>query len=477
MPEEIVKDHVNIGVSWNHLRQMDSALANYYKVLPLAEALDNKRFLGVLYQNIAIVNGQLGDVRGAIRSANQAREIFSALGLQDELAFVCATLSTAYQLAGVPDSSRMAMEEELRIREEQGDSLMILRVLVDFASAEIDQGHDERALEKIAPLLKRLKGVEYRSYYINALFVKVVALSNLGRHDELFPILDSIVPRALKSGDLIAVQDAFEQRYISWQEKGNYRKAFQNLVQYHAYRDSIVGQEVQVNAENLEQKYQNERLQRQLDAQAAVLTIERYEKEAKQGELDRLYLILVAGGILLALGITLVWLWMRQMKLRSQYEKVELEQKALKAQMNPHFLFNALNSIQSCILHEDKQVAYNYHSKFAGLMRQVLTQSEQEVISLQTELETLDLYLSLEQLRSSDHFQYAIEVPEGIRSEEVHVPSMLIQPFVENAIWHGLMNKPTPGILRVHIQDESQYLRVLVDDDGVGRTKAEEIRA
>ena len=149
---------------------------------------------------------------------------------------------------------------------------------------------------------------------------------------------------------------------------------------------------------------------------------------------------------------------------------------ALRAQMNPHFVFNALNSIQEFILTSNSRYANRYLSQFARLMRNVLNFSDKGQISLKKEIETLQLYLSLESLRFGDQFTYHFEVDEGIEPESCQIPPMLLQPFVENAIKHGLMHKNGSKNLYLRFYPQDNYLICEIEDDGIGRARSSEIR-
>ncbi len=137
--------------------------------------------------------------------------------------------------------------------------------------------------------------------------------------------------------------------------------------------------------------------------------------------------------------------------------------------MNPHFIFNSLNSIQSFILQNDKLKASLYLSKFSGLVRKVLEQSQQEYISLNDELATLSIYIELESERFVGRFSSLINIEPNIVTERYLVPPLIFQPFVENAIWHGLMAKEGEGQLSIDIKLSNEYLLCTVEDNGVGR--------
>lgn len=164
----------------------------------------------------------------------------------------------------------------------------------------------------------------------------------------------------------------------------------------------------------------------------------------------------------------------RQARIKNELKTSQLT--ALKAQMNPHFLYNALNSIQDLILQKDVKNASRYLTKFSHLMRQVLDASGTKSIILSDEIKVLTLYLDLEKLRFGDDFRYEIQIAPNIDSEFSHIPPMIIQPFVENAVKHGLLHK-TKGIKLLQLHFEQHDLLVCtITDNGIGRTKSTQIQ-
>lgn len=155
----------------------------------------------------------------------------------------------------------------------------------------------------------------------------------------------------------------------------------------------------------------------------------------------------------------------------------ELEAKALRAQMNPHFVFNSLNAIQECIVTGKIEEAYTYLSQFSRLLRLVLEHSDVGEVSLHEELEVLSLFVSLEQLRFRNEMEFVMKVEEALDEDEIRIPPMLIQPHLENAIWHGLRNKEGMKLLKLTIREHNpDYLEVVIEDNGIGRSKAQELR-
>jgi ligand-binding sensor domain-containing protein len=153
------------------------------------------------------------------------------------------------------------------------------------------------------------------------------------------------------------------------------------------------------------------------------------------------------------------------------------ELKALRAQMNPHFIFNALNSIQHFIMTSDEQGASKYLNKFAKLIRSILNNTEKSSVSLKDEVESLRLYIELEMLRFENKFDYEINVNADVDLDFYEVPTLLIQPYVENAIIHGLVPKSRDGHLRINISIENNFIVCVITDNGIGRQRSAELKA
>lgn len=161
-------------------------------------------------------------------------------------------------------------------------------------------------------------------------------------------------------------------------------------------------------------------------------------------------------------------------KLKDQIEKSTNELKALRAQMNPHFIFNSLNSIQHFVITHEENSAVKYLGKFSKLIRKILNNSEEEFISLQEELSTLELYLELEQLRFQNKFTYEIILSKDLETDFIKIPSMIIQPYVENAIIHGLSSLTKNGILKIEFSSINNLLHCTIDDNGIGIIKSQQ---
>lgn len=161
---------------------------------------------------------------------------------------------------------------------------------------------------------------------------------------------------------------------------------------------------------------------------------------------------------------------LKQVKAEFARQIAESEMSALRAQMNPHFIFNVLNSINRYIMLNDSEVASRYLTQFARLIRLVLENSKTAKVSLEADMEALRLYINMEKLRFLDKFDYVIEVDDDIDQQFTQIPPLLIQPYVENAIWHGLMQKENGGLLTIRLKAQDEHvLLVSIEDNGIGR--------
>ncbi|SMC37050.1 tetratricopeptide repeat-containing sensor histidine kinase [Cellulophaga tyrosinoxydans] len=203
---------------------------------------------------------------------------------------------------------------------------------------------------------------------------------------------------------------------------------------------------------------------------------------ARENELVRLKLrknenTFLVSTLLLALLALILYILYRQYQLKNEKKLLTLEQSMLRSQMNPHFLFNSLNSIKLYIINNEKKNAVYYLNKFSKLVRKILEASSLKEISLSEELETIELYMNIENIRFSNEIKFKIEIEEGIDTELIKIPSLILQPFLENAIWHGLSSKEGDKSIWIEVKKENDYFTAIsIYDNGIGRAAAEVIK-
>ncbi|MCF8298997.1 MAG: histidine kinase [Saprospiraceae bacterium] len=215
---------------------------------------------------------------------------------------------------------------------------------------------------------------------------------------------------------------------------------------------------------------QNRIVMMEQDKQLFDIQLQSMEKDHKY---QRNFIILLF--VIVSLLIFALFTAIQRIRIQKKHN-LFLDLKSLRTQMNPHFIFNALNSVNSFIAKNDELNANKYISSFSRLIRSTLENSEHDFIPLSKEIELLKSYLELENIRFSDKFSYTFDVDKNINPDTFRIPPMLIQPYIENAVWHGLRYKEKDGFLKVEIKKEKSHIKVEVIDNGIGRTKSQELK-
>jgi LytS/YehU family sensor histidine kinase len=255
----------------------------------------------------------------------------------------------------------------------------------------------------------------------------------------------------------------YQKIYDLFLAQKNYQKALEYNLLIRAINDSILKDESQRKYEEFQYKYENEKKLQNID----FLT---KENEIQKLNLKQTKFTIYVMAATLALFIIIGILLYHQSRLRARHRHMELEQKLLRSQMNPHFIFNALISIQSFIFRNESSEAAHYITSFARLIRLVLSNSREEFVTLQREIDTLSNYLALQKMRFENKFDYNMEVNNGLETELIKIPPMLAQPFVENAIEQGIFEMGWPGKIAIKISESSKNIHIEVLDNGIGRS-------
>ncbi len=166
-------------------------------------------------------------------------------------------------------------------------------------------------------------------------------------------------------------------------------------------------------------------------------------------------------------------------KLKEKYDKelAELKITSLRSQMNPHFIFNSLNSIKMYIIKNEKENAVYYLNKFSKLIRKILTSTREKEISMADEIETMELYVNIENIRFNNEIDFSLEIEKSLNLDTIKIPALILQPFIENAIWHGLASKKGHKKLTITIKKEGPlHIKITIEDNGIGRKKSAELK-
>lgn len=256
-----------------------------------------------------------------------------------------------------------------------------------------------------------------------------------------------------------------------YERHGNASKALET---YHRYTEAVRKSE-DLNEKKLLEKSELIKTQRDIEELSKNVLVEYEQENVAQAVVARQRTIIYSLAVILLIsGVTSYFIYKNALASKRANQLLAL--KSLRSQMNPHFIFNALNSVNHFVSQNDERTANRFLSEFSRLMRLVMENSQEDFIPLCKEEEIISLYLKLEHYRFRDKFDYEIIFDESLNKEAVQIPPMLVQPYIENAVWHGLRYKDSKGFLSVRFVKQDKELLICIDDDGIGRTRSAELK-
>ncbi|HFA49286.1 MAG TPA: hypothetical protein ENJ95_09740 [Bacteroidetes bacterium] len=267
------------------------------------------------------------------------------------------------------------------------------------------------------------------------------------------------------------VADVYKKSSEINQEKGQVAAALSDLEKYIAAKEKAI----QNLEADLNQQIEIVKGQKEIDQKKQAFYLEEKERELLRSQLRTQKTIIGLLSVLLLASLVFFYFLYKNVKAKRKANQ-RLLLKSLRTQMNPHFIFNALNSVNNFIAKNDEKAANKFLSEFSRLMRKVLDHSQKDFISFEEEIELNQLYLKLEHFRFRDKFEYQFKNNAKDKGSDLEVPPMLIQPFIENAVWHGLRYKNEMGHLEVTINEDGNNIIVTIKDDGIGRKKSQELK-
>lgn len=365
------------------------------------------------------------------------------------------------------ENKKRAVEEQIKVAEFNGfiqdyDSEIELR---KEAIDDIKDIEKDSIIPNESPLTSQKQNYKLGNAYL---------LNN--DLENAIPSFKKSIEESEKKGDLDVKKDATRKLSEALIDAGNAEEGLKWLNEYKKTVDESYAKKVQEISQvarfsrNLAEQ-QNRITSLESDRALSRSTYELTQERNKRQQL--IIYSLIGGLVLLLITGYLMFKYIKQQRLANNL----LALKSLRSQMNPHFIFNALNSVNSFIATNDERTANKYLSDFSHLMRSVLENSEEDFIPLKKEIELLDLYTKLEHFRFQDKFDYSIEVDETINVEEFQIPPMLLQPYIENAVWHGLRYKTEKGNLKIAIQPKNKgEIAITISDDGIGRERSKALK-
>lgn len=464
------------GLANNYWRanQLDVALDFYHEAAQYGDSIQAYDFLPVVYLNIGTIHGAAGTYDKAIEYFHKtinttklsADPNSKVIGIDGYFNLI-ETFGTIEMLDSARYYAHLAIEKSKEIGYQFGENLF----LTQLSHIELKAENNKAAINYATHFLEDLDKTfpENFDLMITAFGRLAKANVNLGNYKKAKTYVDSAMVYAEKCASFFCQRHALEAAIYVFESTDDFQNAFHFQKQYQSFNDSIINQEKLSQLQVMQSLYETEKNERQLEQL-------NHQNEAQRYKLHRRSLLIIGISSLGVLGLLTLYFYSQQRVLKANQTVYETEQRLLRLQINPHFLFNALSSIQTYLFKkEDMPKAVHYLSRFAELMRQVLEYSRETYISLEDEIRTLENYLSLQQLRYNHSFDYEIEVAPGINRWETQIPPILAQPFVENAIEHGKVHLIENGIIKVNFREEGKNLILTVEDNGIGREQAQQV--
>ncbi len=471
----------SIGINEMYLTQYPEALTSYLKAKRLYEDL---KLTGDLQyastnSNIGLLYARLEKWDQALEYQQKALQLFREVEFKEGIANALANLGRIYEGMGNPEKGISLYGESHAIMERNHNERGMASALTNMGIAYTGMGDYTKAIpyfQQTRTIYERLKNTNNLSIVHRNLADCFKNLPSPGNLEMAEMHYRTSLNYAKQAGSLNLQYDALENLAQMQAKKGDYQKAYTSKSRAISLRDSF---------SSLDQKEEIARLEAQYEYnhEKSVMSAEHERAQAiskaaiAEQTLKKNRAIAAIGFICLAALIAyLIYKKRRdlsEMKLLADFKiKVaETELKALRSQMNPHFIFNAMNSISDYMAKNDLNTANEFLVKFSKLIRAILENSERTWISLAEDLQLMELYMQIESLRLHDKFSYSFHVADDIDTENILVPPLILQPFIENSIWHGISQKSAPCHIDIAIKRESDFLVCSVDDDGVGRQK------
>lgn len=460
----------SLGVAYRRLDENQKAFQYHFEALNIAKARGDVKGRSIALNSIGNIYLSLGDYRNAIEEFEEGLQLESQMNSNIGQAINYANMGAAYEGMGDIEKAIVYYKESLKFNSMERSDKGIAICYNLLGEANLKKGDYDIALfylRQAVALNDKLKdkiNVAENDITIGKVYQKKEDFKTAIRY------LNDGLAIAREIGSQSLIIEAYQALGETQNLSGASALAFASLKKAYELKDSLYKEQATPQMAKLRTLYE-------LDKKEDQIRLLTQENEISQLKLaNRTYLNI---GIFILLGLfvggTVFYLLYRKQKDKRLMLQYELQ--SLRSQMNPHFIFNALNSIDNFIWKKDPEQASAYLVKFSNLMRMTLQNSRARSIFFSVEVEFLKLYLELENFRHDEKFHYTIEVAPEIDGQNIMIPSMVIQPFVENAILHGLSHKTAGDCkLSVRFRKKDDLIICEVEDNGIGRKQSKQLQ-
>lgn len=464
-----------LGVDYRRIDAIRTALDYNQQALELAESVkkpskDLKRSINVSLNSIGNLYHSLEQYNLAINRYNASLKIEEELGNKLGLAINYQNIGEALEEQGKLEEALEKYRTSLAYNEEIDSDKGQVICNNSIAQVYLKQNKTKKAIVLLETALVGAKqiGDKYITAFVEAnMGWAYMQLNNIEK-------AENHIKRSIEIGKDQGIPRiiALGTKRLSELEqlKGNHDNALTYYKRAIELEKKISSTRNIRYANDVILRYENEKINNEIENL-------RKDNEIVKLKLKKNRATLLIIGISLVLLMVVLFVFYKQNQLTSDKKMLTLEQTMLRSQMNPHFLFNSLNSIKLYIINNEKKNAVHYLNKFSKLVRKILEASSLREISLEDELETVSLYMHIENIRFSNKIDFTVDVDRDVDVNQVKIPSLILQPFLENALWHGLSSKKGNKKIHLHIskQDE-EFIIIRITDNGIGRAASEKIK-
>ncbi|MBN2523886.1 MAG: histidine kinase [Bacteroidales bacterium] len=445
----------------------EHAIDMYFKALKFWETANDSSGMAIAYGSIAEMYYLQKDYKKALQYLNNKLPVSIKMNNNWEVSKSYNSIASVYNARQKYDSSLLYLKKGLQ-----------LNLMMNYPSGIADSYYN------LAKTYYLMAAIDSAIFYADKSIIIARNIYDRAKLSEYYVLRGKIHLKAgnnktalqdLQKGYEIAreldipfvISDASKLLSKIYASKNNYKVAYHMLMEHKLLDDSLNKDENIKKITQMELQYEFDKKQRKAELMAEK------ERLANKAAMKQQRIYIIGLSVILIFLLLLGILILRQKNLQVKFKTIELEQKLLRTQMNPHFIFNSLCAIQDYMYSNNAKVAGDFLSRFAALMRQILENSRAEYVTIDKEVSMLTNYLEIQKLRFERKFIYEIDVDPSIDTEIFAIPPMLTQPFIENAIEHGLLPKKGKGKIMIRFQLQNKLLTIDVEDNGIGREKTE----
>jgi Histidine kinase len=462
---ELAKTHSEFN---NDIYNIDSAQYYFDKALTFVETDISNIIKFDLYDALTNFYYKIQDFEAAFKFSIKEQEIAKNIELHLRVLAKTKYIEILYQLNKLDEAEKLIKTSISNIEDK---NLHILLPYFYYLGATIlsDNNKYNDAVHMFQTAIKNAKEFDFNEHIAKNYLGIVKVYKNQNLSDSIFKYYYLHLEYIAKSRNYDKIFASYFKAADDFKLYGNSKEAIDLLRTCRIYKDSIWDFYGKIIVDVKEAQYA-------INAKKRDLEILKKEHEIQSAKINRIKYFVILLIFIIVLIIAIFSYLLQQRKIKSKQRISELMAQNLRQQMNPHFVFNTLNSIQYYLFQNDKKSSNIYLSKFAHLLRLVIDNSEKHFVSLNDEIQALELYLELEKLRFKEKISYIININNLNNIRSIGIPPMLIQPYVENAIIHGLMPSDKKGEIKIELKLNTEILYCSIQDNGIGRKKSEELK-